>query len=103
MSLVPRSKLLRAGLAASGVAAIAAAAPTSRVSLLVVALLCLLPVVTSLSQAGRVAPICAIAGSEKVTKVHGSARCGEESEAQFGACWGVDRHGFAMSHAVDRR
>jgi hypothetical protein len=55
MSLLPRSKLLRAGLAVSGVAAIAAAAISSRISLLVVAFLCLLPVATSLSQAGRVA------------------------------------------------
>lgn len=55
MSPFPRSKLLRAVLAASGVAAIAAAAFTYRISLLVVAFLCLLPLATSPSQAGRVA------------------------------------------------
>jgi hypothetical protein len=55
MSLVIRSPLARVGLIAGSFAAIAAAAMTSTGSLLLVAVLLLLPVVTSMSQAGRLA------------------------------------------------
>lgn len=55
MTLVIRSSPVRAGLIAGSVAAVVAAAVTSRAGLLVVALLLLLPVATSLSQAGRLA------------------------------------------------
>jgi len=55
MSLVIRSPLVRVGLIAGSLAAVIAAAMTSTGSLLVVAVLLLFPVVTSLSQAGRLA------------------------------------------------
>lgn len=55
MSLVVRSPLLRAGLIVSGLAAAVAAAITSRAAFLMVAVGLLFPVLTSLSQAGRLA------------------------------------------------
>jgi hypothetical protein len=55
MSLLIRSPLLRAGLIVGSLAAVVAAAMTSTGGLLVVALLLLVPVATSLSQAGRLA------------------------------------------------
>jgi hypothetical protein len=55
MSLLVRSPLVRVGLVAASVAAVAAGAMTSTGSLLVVAVLLLLPIATSLSQAGRLA------------------------------------------------
>jgi hypothetical protein len=55
MSLVVRSPLARAGLIAGSLASVAAAAATSRVAFLVLAVLLLLPIATSLSPAGRIA------------------------------------------------
>ena len=55
MSLVVRSPLLRAALLAGSLASVAAAAVTSTSGLLVLAVLLLLPLGTSLSQAGRIA------------------------------------------------
>jgi len=55
MSLVIRSTLVRIGLIACSLAVVVAAAMTSSAGLLVVAFLLLLPVATSLSQAGRLA------------------------------------------------
>jgi hypothetical protein len=55
MSLVIRSPLIRAVLIARSLAAVIGAAMTSTAGLLVLALLLLFPVVTSLSQAGRLA------------------------------------------------
>jgi len=55
MSLVVGSPLLRAVLIVSGLAAVVAAAVTSTGSLLVLAILLLFPVITTLSQAGRLA------------------------------------------------
>jgi hypothetical protein len=55
MSLVIRSPLALVGLVAGSLAAIFAAVLSSRGSLLAVAVLLLLPVATSLSQAGRLA------------------------------------------------
>jgi hypothetical protein len=55
VSLVVRSPLLRAALLALSVGAVIAACATSTMTLLVPALLLLLPVATSLSQAGRLA------------------------------------------------
>ncbi|HEX3529062.1 MAG TPA: hypothetical protein VH988_18550 [Thermoanaerobaculia bacterium] len=55
MSLVIRSPLTLVGLVAGSLAAVVAAVMSSKGSLLVVAVLLLLPVATSLSQAGRLA------------------------------------------------
>jgi hypothetical protein len=55
MSLVVRSGVLRGGLIAGSLAAVVAAAVTSTAGFLVVAVLLVLPVATSLSQAGRLA------------------------------------------------
>lgn len=55
MSFVIRSPLLRVGLIAGSLVAVAVAVMTSTFSLLVLAVLLLLPVATSLSQAGRLA------------------------------------------------
>jgi len=55
MSLIVGSPLLRAVLIVSGLAAVVAAAVTSTGSLLVLAILLLFPVITTLSQAGRLA------------------------------------------------
>src|SRR5262249_54493978 len=55
MSLLIKSPLVRIGLVAGSLAVVAAAVMTSRGSLLVVAVLLLLAVATSLSQAGRLA------------------------------------------------
>jgi hypothetical protein len=55
MSLVVRSPLLRAGLIGGSLASIAGAALTSKIGFLLLAVLLLLPVTTSLSQAGRIA------------------------------------------------
>jgi hypothetical protein len=53
--VVIRSQVLRAVLAAAGLAAIAEAALTSKAGFLVIAFLLLLPIATSFSQAGRLA------------------------------------------------
>ena len=55
MSLIVGSPLLRAVLIVSGLAAVVAAAVTSTGSLLILAILLLFPVITTLSQAGRLA------------------------------------------------
>ena len=55
MSLVIRSPLVRAGLIAGSLVAIVAAVTTSTFSLFMVAVFLMLPVATSLSQAGRLA------------------------------------------------
>ena len=55
MSLLIRSPLVRGGLIAGSLAAVAAAVMTSTGSLFVVAVLLLIPVATSLSQGGRLA------------------------------------------------
>ena len=55
MSLLIKSPLVRIGLVAGSLAVVAAAVMTSRGSFLVVAVLLLLAVATSLSQAGRLA------------------------------------------------
>jgi hypothetical protein len=55
MSLLVRSPLVRVGLVAASLAAVIAGAMTSTGSLLAVAVLLLVPIATSLSQAGRLA------------------------------------------------
>jgi len=50
-----KSKALRIGLLVGGVVSIAAAVFTSRIGVLAIAVICLLPLATSLGQAGRLA------------------------------------------------